>query len=346
MEINFNDIIDYDDLNNFVQSSTISTFKRNLVKIKDCVVHFIEQNEINVYFEMNNNKYIIHHKPLNETIILLKNIINKNSEQYNPEMTQIQSDGMFICFYTTNIFHYIYDSLQQYILMDKVKNIIANKTIIYTTSNGLKFDKIFKFMYEINVNNINLGEKIYFKNFYFYLNNFLFTNPYYELTYNILLNNTKAKFIKIYPNVLNLIQNKNIYISRRKTNTTKCNFDRILINEIELINYLKKYNYEEIFLEHYDTFEDKIQILSSSKNIILLSSATRILIPYLINKHNVLFIGGPFKVSCFPFVPDNITQYTYMQTDNYDNKHPNFPNIPWTLNLEKFDKFFNTINMI
>jgi hypothetical protein len=228
----------------------------------------------------NNDSYI---NPINETIMSLKDINNKKINVKNNvnSVTTVQQPLFFFIYNTENYYHFIYDSLPYLISYFKIKQDIPSIKLLMSYPNSEKKEH-YRFVLEfldilgITEDNIELIQK-----------NHLYKNLYISTSYT---HDQKSNlpprkeifslYSKIVENCLNKkIKNndelpKNIYISRRTwlhnnfsnigTNYTT---RRFMSNETEIVDYLTKFGYSEIFTENLSTIE-KINLFYNAKNII------------------------------------------------------------------------------
>lgn len=158
----------------------------------------------------------------------------------------------------------------------------------------------------------------------------------------------KIKINEILVDNLNIPNYKRIYVSRRtesrdkdqdiigENNTQK----RKLINELEVVNYLKKYNFEEVFLEDYN-FTEKVKMLNQSEIVIQCHGAGVATHFFTTNNNLIVFKGGNYTMS-------NRLRH-YIKNNNklqeFDCAIPSskIMNSPWRMNIYKFKKVIDDL---
>lgn len=99
-----------------------------------------------------------------------------------------------------------------------------------------------------------------------------------------------------------------VYISRRvATGKAKCNVNRCLINEGEIVSLVESHGFKEVFLENYNFF-NKLYLLHKADEIIVQSSASIILLSYIKNK-KIIFLTGPYKAFFLPYEYETYHKY-------------------------------------
>lgn len=253
----------------------------NLYKIENVVPCGQNLFYPNVRF-INEKKDLIN--PINEKIMSLgkfESEINEIIYCNTKEKTKTNSNPLFFFVYNTdNYYHFIYDSLPYLISYLELKKEIPELKILMNYPNFQKKSN-YKFVTEF-LEILSLGEEeieiinpntkyetVYVSNSYTHdgKSNIPPRNEIYDF-YKKIVNIVKNKF--------NTNQNypKNIYVSRRTwinndlsnigTNYTS---KRKLVNEDDVVNYLIKNDFVEIFTESLTTIE-KILLFSSVKNIV------------------------------------------------------------------------------
>lgn len=268
--------------------------------------------------------------------------IGRNKEYiYNPNWRSSDTryySKIFIITFRNNFFHFILHTLSDYFLAKKIINEDQMFKIFFISESKkpLKYNIFFDTLKKFGMNDIikpvtndfvnedtfnNPIDHLIFMPYRFEIYKPLRKIFFHEFVTKIKDISTKRKSdVKTYDN---------IYISRRirNNNKTVCNKRRVLINESEVINKLKEYNYVEIFMEDYN-FLDKIHILKNAKRIILQGSATSILFPFF-EGGNILFLFGPYRLSISP--GEYAVHHKIRILQSSDIMYNNHVNSPWKL---------------
>ncbi|MFX1453681.1 MAG: DUF563 domain-containing protein, partial [Promethearchaeota archaeon] len=102
----------------------------------------------------------------------------------------------------------------------------------------------------------------------------------------------KEKIVKSL-NIKRKIQRKRIYISRNKTKK------RRLLNEKDILNILKKYNFEKIYVEDL-AFKEQVELFHSAEIVVAPTGA---------GLANIIFSGNLMVLELFP--PNFINQHYF-----------------------------------
>jgi capsular polysaccharide biosynthesis protein len=185
----------------------------------------------------------------------------------------------YFIYNTDNYYHFIYDTLPYLISFNHLKNKIPNLKLLMNYSNK-SMDNFYLFVKEfLEILNIR-NEDIIIVN-----DKTLYTEIYISTSYTHDFNSNlppRKEIYSFYKEIVRIVNNKydkknlpkNIYVSRRTwihndlTNIgTNYTTRRKLINENELVDFLNKNGYVEIFTETLSTI-DKILLFSNVKNIV------------------------------------------------------------------------------
>lgn len=343
------DLYNHDTLEQFCKNNNrISSYKNCITLIKNafCV-------DYNLYLRFNDSIYKQEFKKNivygTETIKLLKkdNVDFTKIREYNRSLYISQ------VFYD-NFLHFIMDLFIDYLFFIEVKQHIPN----------LKFCCHFKREFINRVKNWGLDKLFNLKSDMendLYEGNY--TNQHYSTliyAYKDIMTTRKAFKFNIFfrynmqmENLINLFYNpdiplkKYIYISRRKRGDKRTIADpnRSLTNEDQFLDLIKKYSFEEVFLEDYDSILDKLFILKNANIIIVQSSATCILLG-MVNLRNVIIIGGPYRLVIFPKHHKNkIDTIKTIFSDDIKIKDQG-ANVPWGLTQDNFKELENHIRSL
>jgi len=263
----------------------------------------------------------------------LTNIDKKENFDTDNEYNYVIDTPLFYFIYNTdNYYHFIYDTLPYLITFKYLKNKNPNLKLLMNYPNK-SMDKFYLFVKEfleiLNITNddsIIVNDKTLYTEIYIstsYTHDFDSNSPpreeiydfYKEIVKIVNRNNTKINFPK------------NVYISRRTwihndlTNIgTNYTTRRKLINENELVDFLTKNGYTEIFTETLSTV-DKILLFSSVDNVIGAIGG---------GICNVLFSNKETKLTAlvsptfldinkrFKFSLDNVDTTYFMGTKHYE----------------------------
>lgn len=231
----------------------------------------------NVLFKKYENTNI--YNPYKEKIMSLQNLdsleINNNVSELNKK---INIPLFFFIYNTDNYYHFVYDTLPYLISYFELKKTITNLKLLMSYPNSqrkefYKFVKEFLEILGINEDDIILVDK---KTLY---TEVYFSNSYtHDIDSNLPPRGEVYDFFKMIVNIANSSLNNNlpkkIYISRRSwihgdvsnmgTNYTN---RRKLVCEDELVDFLKKEGFEEIFTENLSTIH-KIQLFNNAEYVI------------------------------------------------------------------------------
>lgn len=323
----------------------ISSYKNSICMIKNayCV-------DYKLYLRFNDGLYKQEFKK-NQVIGTNKiNLMDKDDIDF----TKIKEYNR--CMYISQVFynnflHFIIDLFIDYLFYLEVKTFIPNLKFCCHFKNEF-IDRVKKFGLDklFNIKS-DMDKDLYDGNY---------TNQHYNIfifSYRDIMDLRKEIKFTIYNKNYNYIENfmntyhnpsiqprKYIYISRRQRDekSTIADHNRSLVNENELIGIIGKYNFEEVFMEDYDSIIDKLYILKNAEIIIVQSSATCILLG-MIDLKNIIVIGGPYRLTIFPRNHKNKLQSikTFFSDDiKIKNKGAN---VPWELSA---DNLFDMENYI
>jgi hypothetical protein len=224
--------------------------------------------------------------PYDEKIMSLnKETFYDNNIYYNKiiniENKNLIEDNIFFFIYNfDNYYHFLYDTLPYLYTYFELKKKYKNLKLLVNYPNKDKND-FYKFNTDFLYKLINEDDIIIHSQNNIYKNLFVPTS----LTHGGLSNKPpRIEIYEIYDRLKNNINIhniqdkykniKNIYISRRTwLNKDKSNIGtdytsrRKMINETELVNELKKYQFEEIFAENLNS-DEKIYLFSNAEKIV------------------------------------------------------------------------------
>ena len=220
------------------------------------------------------------YNPVNEIIMSLKNVENKNTSfKISDSESKVEDPAFYFIYNTDNYYHFIYDTLPYLITFKYLRKRINNLKLLMNYPN-FQSDRFYPFVkeileiLEITDDDIIIADGSIYSQIYIsssYTHGDDSNKPpreeiyslYKEIVENIKQNN---KIKKVYP--------KKIYISRRTwlhndfsnigTNYTQ---RRKMVNEDELVEYLVSMGYEEVFTEKLSTI-DKILLFSDVESVV------------------------------------------------------------------------------
>ena len=268
----------------------------NLYKVRD--VKFMENKDLYPNVLLSTCEGTI--RPINETIMSLKEV--KLSDKIHTSYTtnQIESNPHFFFIYNTdNYYHFVYDSLPYLISYFKLKSEVSNLKLLMNYPNNQK-KTFYKFVTEflellsISENDISIVDP-HTK----YSELFISTSYTHDGKSNLPPRNEIYGF---YQNIVNTVKNKNVsnislpkklYISRRTwvnndTSNIGTNYTtkRKMVNEDDVVDFFKSNGFVEIFSES----------LSTDEKILLFNSASHIVGPIGGGLCNALFCNGECKL--------------------------------------------------
>jgi hypothetical protein len=219
--------------------------------------------------------------PVNETIQSLKSISFDKLNTTKSEVLGFNDQPLFFFIYNTdNYYHFIYDTLPYLISFFELKKRIPNLKLLMNYPNNQKINN-YKFVDEfLNILSITEND-IQIVNSYTEYRNLYISNSYtHDNKSNLPPRN---EIYELYNNIVKIVTNKNpvyqelpknIYISRRTwinkdTSNIGTNYTtrRKLVNEDEVVEYLKSKNFVEVFTENLST-EEKILLFDSAEHIV------------------------------------------------------------------------------
>jgi hypothetical protein len=216
-------------------------------------------------------------KPINETVMSLKNIDRKITIDKKMNTDKIDFDDMFFFIYNTdNYFHFIYDSLPYLISYNKLKEKNPNIKLLMNYPNQNKLEQ-YKFVTEfLEILGVTDRDIKIIDGNTEYSSVIISTSYTHDFDSNI---PPRKEIYSLYDEIKNKVKtnnttNKKIYISRRTwlhndfsnigTNYTT---RRKMINEDALVNLLLDNGYVEVFTENMTT-EEKITMFSNAESIV------------------------------------------------------------------------------
>lgn len=246
-----------------------------------------------------------------------------------------------------NVLHFIYDTLPLIALYWEIKRLSSNRVLLVTNKPrlvkylgmlkdvtvpiGMEIDELLNDVIGLDeVRDHVIYQEIYDCNICYATvrGNFAwhktFFNRFTNLTHQYVLKNYQQSY------------HDKIYISRRPRNTQKtiCNMDRRLLNETELVNLLASHGFIEVHLEDYP-FTEKIAIMQNAKEIVMQSSAVGLFLSFITGCH-VTIIKSNYTFTHFDLLPKNGLIVGVFQGVNRRCRNPN---VPWSIDLEMFDKY-------
>ena len=268
----------------------------NLYKVRD--VKFMENKDLYPNVLLSTYEGTI--RPINETIMSLKDVKLTDKIHTSYKTNQIESNPHFFFIYNTdNYYHFVYDSLPYLISYFKIKSEVSNLKLLMNYPNNQK--KVFyKFVTEflellsISENDISIVDphteygELFISTSYTHdgKSNLPPRNEIYDFYQNI-VNTVKNK------NITNISLPKKIYISRRTwisndTSNIGTNYTtkRKLANEDDVVEFFKSKGFVEVFSEN----------LSTDQKILLFNSANHIVGPIGGGLCNALFCNGECKL--------------------------------------------------
>jgi len=269
------------DLNNLIPFKKLFESDNNGREINIYKLHNVQFYENNIFYPnviLKSEKNDI--KPINETVLSLKEL---DFSSHNKSMLEIKDRDskpyFFFIYNTDNYYHFVYDTLPYLITFFELKKEIPDLQLLMNYPNYQKFEHykfVIEFLYILSINKDDItivNPSIAYDNLYV-------SNSYtHDGKSNIKPRNEVYKF---YNNMVNFITNDikkeklptKIYISRRTwinkdTSNIGTNYTtkRRLLNEDEIVEYLKTKGFVEVFTENLSTPE-KILLFNNAEHII------------------------------------------------------------------------------
>ena len=219
------------------------------------------------------------YSPMKEKIMSLDNIKTKSNFDYiSPNINKIEKNPVFFFVYNTdNYFHFIYDTLPYLISYTHLKKNITHLKLLMNYPNNQKsemYDFVIQFLELLNIKQDDIlivNENTQYDNVYIstsYTHDFDSNLPPRKEIYDLYHSMVR----KI--DTINIETPKKIYVSRRtwinnndSNIGTNYTLKRKMMNEDELVCYLEKKGFKEVFTENLSTIE-KIKYFSNAECVI------------------------------------------------------------------------------
>jgi hypothetical protein len=269
------------DLNNLTPFKTLFESDNNGREINIYKLHNVQFYKNNIFYPnviLRSEKNDIN--PIKETVLSLKEL---DFSLHNKSMLEIKDRDskpyFFFIYNTDNYYHFVYDTLPYLITFFELKKEIPDLQLLMNYPNYQKFEHykfVIEFLYILSINKDDItivNPSIVYDNIYV-------SNSYtHDGKSNIKPRNEVYKF---YNSIVNFITNDNkkeklptkIYISRRTwinkdTSNIGTNYTtkRKLLNEDEIVDYLKTKGFVEVFTENLSTHE-KILLFNNAEHVI------------------------------------------------------------------------------
>lgn len=264
---------DYTDKKIFLEKDS-NNREISIYTFKDCTLIGTSLFYPNILFKIGNDVY----NPIKEKVMSLKDIdFYKEIKHSTTEYNSIDNDNNFFFVYNTdNYYHFVYDTLPYLISYNELKKSMPDLKLLmnYPNSNKKSF---YNFVTEfLNLNGISENDIKIVNNNTLYKKIFVSTSYTHDFDSNVSPREEIFSFYAELKNKVNLTDNtpKKIYISRRSWlhgNTSNIGTDytsrRKMVNEDELINFLTKQGFVEIFTELLTT-EEKINLFANAEHVI------------------------------------------------------------------------------
>lgn len=219
-------------------------------------------------------------KPINETVLSLKELNFRSNNKTLLDVRDKDSKPYFFFIYNTdNYYHFVYDTLPYLISFFELKKEIPDLKILMSYPNHQKFEH-YKFVTEfLNLLSITEDDITIVSQFINYDNVYVSNSYTHDGKSNI---KPRNEVYKLYHDIVKRTNNthktenlpKKIYISRRTwvskdTSNIGTNYTtkRRLINEDEIVEYLTRNGFIEVFTENLSTV-DKISLFNNAEHII------------------------------------------------------------------------------
>jgi hypothetical protein len=219
------------------------------------------------------------YKIINEKIMSLEKKTEIKSEKYKnyKEITnQIDTPVFFFIYNSDNYYHYIYDTLPYLISFLKLKKNIPELKLLMNYPNE-SINKNYKFIDEpLRLLGINDDDILIIKNSVNYSTVYISTSYTHSEKKN---SPPKPEIYKFYKKLISKVPKNNltpkkIYISRRVTENsdfsnigTNYTTRRVLVNENEVVDFVKSMGFVEVFTENL-SFIDKVNLFRNADSVI------------------------------------------------------------------------------
>jgi hypothetical protein len=254
----------------------------NIYKFNNCNFNGINLYYPNILLKSMDNLNELYLPLLEKTMSLnMTTIYEKYDMQFNwidkTIVNNIDTPLFFFVYNTENYYHFLYDTLPYLISYFELKKNIPTLKLLVQYPNSQKKD-LYKFVIEVYELLGLKDELIFIDEYTNYKDIYISTSYTHDIDSNLPPRNEIYNFYKYLVSIVKNKYNKNtpnkIYISRRTwlhndfsnigTNyTTK----RKLINEDELVEYLCKNGYTEVFTENISII-DKILLFNNATHIV------------------------------------------------------------------------------
>jgi len=221
------------------------------------------------------------YNPIKEKIMSLdKQTGETKVEKTNYTIKKVINHPVFFFIYNTdNYFHFVYDTLPYLITYKFLKAKISNLKLLMNYPNPEKkcfYNFVKEFLQILNISNKDiiianhntLYKKIYISNSYTHdFNSNLPPREEIYQFYNEIIKKVKEKY-KLKEPIPKIYISRRTWLHNNFSNIgTNYTTRRKLVNEDQLVNYLTKKGYKEIFTENLSTIE-KILIFSNAESIV------------------------------------------------------------------------------
>jgi hypothetical protein len=254
----------------------------NIYKFNDCTFTGINLYYPNVLLKSETNNKNLYLPLLERTMSLnMGTIYEKRDMKFEwidkTIIDEVNSPLFFFVYNTENYYHFLYDTLPYLISFFKLRKIIPSLKLLIQYPNSQK-KELYRFvldffeLLELNEDLVYINDNTKYKEIY------ISTSYTHDINSNLPPRDEIYDFYKYLVNIVKKKYNKNtpkkIYISRRtwihnNYNNIGTNYTtkRKLINEDELVEYLCKKGYTEVFTENMTTI-DKILMFNNATHVI------------------------------------------------------------------------------
>jgi hypothetical protein len=254
----------------------------NIYKFNDCIFSGINLYYPNILLKSENNNNNLYLPLLERTMSLNMTTIYENNDMKfewidKTIINEVSSPLFFFVYNTENYYHFLYDTLPYLISFFKLRKTIPSLKLLIQYPNSQK-KELYRFvldffeLLELNEDLVFINDNTKYKEIY------ISTSYTHDINSNLPPRDEIYDFYKYLVNIVKNKYNKNtpskIYVSRRTwTHNNYSNIGtnytgkRKLMNEDELVEYLCKKDYTEVFTENMSTI-DKIIMFSNATHVV------------------------------------------------------------------------------
>jgi hypothetical protein len=243
--------------------------------------------------------------PINEQIMSLKGVKNASTIEFTDQYISLYEDDpcFFFVYNTDNYYHFVYDTIPYLISYLHLRKTVPRLKLLMNSPNNVRVTQ-----YDF-VNELLELIGISFRDIKVIRNDIVYKTLYISDSYTHGIDSNlppRCEVYKLYEDITSkVLKNNNvgsfdnIYVSRRSWlhgNLSNIGTDyttrRRMVNEEELIKYLQKNKYQEVFTETLTTI-DKIFLFANAKSVVGAIGGGLCNVLYSNNNCNLISLNSP-----------------------------------------------------